>query len=198
MAPELCRCPWPGKDDLYLKYHDCEWGVPVRDDPTLFEFLILEGAQAGLSWITILRRREGYRRAFDGFSPERIAEYGPEKVGSLLEDQGIIRNRRKIEGAVTNARAYLRLAEKGRSLGGLLWGFVDGEPITNSWACMGHVPAVTPLAEKISREMRSLGFVFFGPTICYAHMQATGMVNDHLVSCFRHGEVGREKRERKT
>ncbi|MBP6332057.1 MAG: DNA-3-methyladenine glycosylase I [Aminivibrio sp.] len=187
----LARCPWPGSDPLYLAYHDEEWGMPVREDGKLFEFLLLEGAQAGLSWITILRRRGEYRRAFDGFDPEKIARYDGRKIDALLGDPGIIRNRRKIEGAVKNARAYLRLMERGESLSSLLWGFVDGEPVVNRWKSLEEIPAVTPLAEKISKAMKREGFVFFGPVITYAHMQATGLVNDHLVSCFRHPEAGR-------
>jgi DNA-3-methyladenine glycosylase I len=188
---EKRRCPWPGRDPLYVRYHDGEWGVPVREDSTLFEFLILEGAQAGLSWISILRRREGYRRAFAGFDAERMARFDERRVEELLADCAIVRNRRKIEGAITNARAYLRLRESGRTLSGFLWDFVDGAPVVNHWRSMAEVPAVTPLAERISAAMKREGFVFFGPTICYAHMQATGMVNDHLTDCFRHGEVQR-------
>ena len=165
--------------------------MPVREDGKLFEFILLEGAQAGLSWITILRRRGEYRRAFDGFDPEKIARYDGRKIDALLGDPGIIRNRRKIEGAVKNARAYLRLMERGESLSSLLWGFVDGEPVVNRWKSLEEIPAVTPLAEKISKAMKREGFVFFGPVITYAHMQATGLVNDHLVSCFRHPEAGR-------
>ena len=186
----LCRCPWPGSDPLYVAYHDDEWGTPVRDDGKLFEFLLLEGAQAGLSWITILRRREGYRRAFDGFDPEKIARYDERKIAVLLGDSGIVRNRRKIEGAVNNARAYLRLRESMGSLSSFLWGFVDGQPVINRWKSIEEIPAVTPLAEKISKAMKREGFVFFGPVIAYAHMQATGLVNDHLLSCFRHPEAG--------
>jgi len=186
----LCRCPWPGSDPLYVAYHDDEWGTPVRDDGKLFEFLLLEGAQAGLSWITILRRREEYRRAFDGFDPEKIARYDERKIAVLLGDSGIVRNRRKIEGAVNNARAYLRLRESMGSLSSFLWGFVDGQPVINRWKSIEEIPAVTPLAEKISKAMKREGFVFFGPVIAYAHMQATGLVNDHLLSCFRHPEAG--------
>ncbi|MBL3540099.1 DNA-3-methyladenine glycosylase I [Aminivibrio sp.] len=186
----LARCPWPGSDPLYVAYHDEEWGTPVRDDGKLFEFLLLEGAQAGLSWITILRRREEYRRAFDGFAPEKIARYDEGKIDALLKDSGIIRNRRKIEGAVKNARAYLRLREAKGSLSSFLWGFVDGEPVVNRWKSLEEIPAVTPLAENISKTMKREGFVFFGPVIAYAYMQATGLVNDHLVSCFRHPDAG--------
>ncbi len=186
----LARCPWPGSDPLYVAYHDEEWGTPVRDDGKLFEFLLLEGAQAGLSWITILRRREEYRRAFDGFAPEKIARYDEGKIDALLKDSGIIRNRRKMEGAVKNARAYLRLREAKGSLSSFLWGFVDGEPVVNRWKSLKEIPAVTPLAENISKTMKREGFVLFGPVIAYAYMQATGLVNDHLVSCFRHPYAG--------
>lgn len=190
MKNAVQRCPWPGTDPLYIAYHDEEWGVPVRDDATFFEFLILEGAQAGLSWITVLRKRQAYRRAFDGFDPERIAAYDELKIAELMRDEGIIRNRRKIEGAVKNARAFLRIKERRGSFAHYLWDFLDGAPIVNRWRSMEEVPAVTPLAEKISACMKKEGFVFFGPVICYAHMQATGMVNDHLTSCFRHPEYG--------
>jgi DNA-3-methyladenine glycosylase I len=184
------RCPWPGTDPLYVAYHDEEWGVPVREDATLFEFLLLEGAQAGLSWITVLRKREAYRSAFDGFDPEIIAGYDERKIGELMRNEGIIRNKRKIEGAVKNARAFLRIRDRKGSFSAYLWDFLDGEPIVNRWKTMEEVPAVTPLAEKVSGCMKKEGFVFFGPVICYAHMQATGMVNDHLTSCFRHPESG--------
>jgi len=180
------RCEWPGNDPLYTEYHDKEWGVPEYDDRKLFEFLILEGAQAGLSWISILRRRESYRKAFRGFDPESIAKFGEKEIGELLGDPGIIRNRKKIEGAAANARAYLHLRERKGSLSDFLWDFVDGQPIINRWKSPEEVPSATPLSEKISRAMKKEGFVFFGPTICYAHMQAVGMVNDHLTYCFRH------------
>jgi DNA-3-methyladenine glycosylase I len=179
------RCPWCGTDELYVRYHDTEWGVPARDDGKLFEFLILEGAQAGLSWITILRRRENYRAAFAGFDPEKVARFGPSDVERLSGDAGIIRNRSKIESAVKNARAFLAVAEAFGSFSAYLWDYVGGEPIVYRWDDISQVPAVTPLAEKISKDMKKRGFSFFGPTICYAHMQATGMVNDHLTSCFR-------------
>ena len=186
MKGEIARCPWPGSDPLYIEYHDTEWGVPVRDDPSLFEFLLLEGAQAGLSWITVLRKRDAYRLAFDDFDPERIAGYDERKIRELLENGRIIRNRRKIEGAIRNARAFLRIRERKGSFSAFLWDFVDGAPIVNRWTAIEQVPATTPLAEKISGCMKKEGFVFFGPVICYAHMQATGMVNDHLAGCFRH------------
>jgi DNA-3-methyladenine glycosylase I len=178
------RCPWCGTDALYVRYHDTDWGVPARDDRKLFEFLILEGAQAGLSWITILRRRESYRAAFAGFDPEKVARFGPADIGRLLGDAGIIRNRSKIESAIRNARAFLTVAEEFGSFGAYLWDYVGGEPIVNRWDAPSQVPTVTPLAEKISKDMKKRDFSFFGPTICYAHMQATGMVNDHLTSCF--------------
>lgn len=181
------RCPWCGTtDELYIRYHDEEWGVPVRDDQKLFEFLILEGAQAGLSWITVLKRREGYRAAFAGFDALKIAAFDSQDVERLMADTGIIRNRSKIESSIKNARAYLKLIEEKGSFQGYFWDFVDGEPLINRWKELSEVPAVTPLAEKISKDMKKRGFNFFGPTICYAHMQATGLVNDHLVDCFRH------------
>ncbi|MGI6253656.1 MAG: DNA-3-methyladenine glycosylase I [Aminivibrio sp.] len=188
MSGGQTRCPWPGTDPLYVAYHDQEWGFPERDDGKLFEFLILEGAQAGLSWITILRRREEYRRAFDGFDPEKIARYDEKKIEELLQDRGIIRNRRKIEGAIRNARAFLDLRESEGSFSSFLWDFVDGRPIVNRWETWDEVPATTPLSERICGIMKKKGFVFFGPLICYAHMQAMGLVNDHLLSCFRHRE----------
>jgi DNA-3-methyladenine glycosylase I len=171
------------------RYHDEEWGVPVRDDVRLFEFLVLEGAQAGLSWRTILHRREGYRRAFSGFRPERVARYGERDVARLLADPGIVRNRRKVEAAIGNARAFLAVREESGSFPDFLWGFVGGKPLVNRWRSMAELPASTPQSEAMSRELSRRGFRFAGPTICYALMQATGMVNDHLVSCFRHGEV---------
>jgi DNA-3-methyladenine glycosylase I len=187
--PDPTRCPWPGRDPLYVDYHDREWGVPLRDDGKLFELLVLESAQAGLSWITILRRREGYRRAFEGFDPRVVARYGEARVASLLEDTGIIRNRKKIESAVSNARAFLGVQEAFGSFSSYLWDFVDGEPVVNNWEEMGSVPAKTPLSETISRDMKSRGFSFFGPVACYAFLQSAGLVNDHLAGCFRHREV---------
>lgn len=186
---EPVRCPWCGRDPLYVDYHDREWGVPVRDDRQLFEFLVLESAQAGLSWLTILRKRENYRQAFQGFDPERVARWGEEQVRVLLADAGLVRNRRKIESAVTNAQAFLRLAEEHGAFWRYLWGFVDNRPIRNAWRTSAEVPATTPLAERLSREMKARGFRFLGPTILYAHMQATGMVNDHLVDCHRWSEL---------
>jgi len=183
------RCPWAGADPEYIRYHDIEWGVPVRDDRKLFEFLILEGAQAGLSWLTILKKRENYRKAFDRFDPEKVARYGEAKVARLMADPGIVRNRRKIEGAVKNARAFLRVQESFGSFDRFMWRFTDGRPVQNRWWQMDQVPARTPASEAMSRDLKQRGFTFVGPTICYAHMQAVGMVNDHLVGCFRHREV---------
>lgn len=183
------RCEWAGSDPLYLQYHDEEWGVPVHDDRTLFEFLILEGAQAGLSWITILRKRDNYRRLFDGFDPQKVARYGEEKIASLLQDPGIIRNRLKIQSAVANAQAFLKVQEEFGSFDAYLWRFVDGRPIQNRWQTLEELPAQTPLSQTISKDLIRRGFRFVGPTIIYAHMQATGMVNDHVVSCFRHSEL---------
>lgn len=183
------RCPWPGTDPLYVAYHDQEWGVPVRDDRKLFEFLVLESAQAGLAWITILRKREGYRRAFADFDPQVVAGYGPEKVEELLQDAGIVRNRKKIEATTRNAQAFLRTQREFGSFSDYLWGFVDHRPIVNRPSTMKDVPPVTPLAEAISKDMKRRGFSFLGPTVMYAHMQATGLVNDHLVDCFRWKEL---------
>jgi len=194
-APEdgRIRCVWATSDPLYVAYHDEEWGVPSHDDRHLFEMLILEGAQAGLSWITILRRRDGYRRAFDGFDPEAIARYGPEKTAALLADPGIIRNRAKVDAAVANARAYLALREEAGSFDRFLWQFVGGRPLQNRWRrseMTSEVPAETAESKAMSKELRRRGFTFVGPTICYAFMQAVGMVNDHTVDCFRHAELG--------
>lgn len=186
-AAEPMRCPWCGTDPLYVAYHDDEWGVPLRDERRLFELLMLEGAQAGLSWLTILRKREGYRRAFQGFDPERVAGYGAADIGRLLADPGIVRNRAKVEAAVTNARALLSLWESGGTLVDTLWRHVDGEPRRNAFASMDEVPASTPTSTAMSRELKRLGFKFVGPTICYALMQSAGLVDDHLTTCFRHG-----------
>ena len=191
MTRALTRCGWVSDDPLYLAYHDEEWGVPVHDDRKLFEMLILEGAQAGLSWITILRRRESYRQAFDGFDPERIARYTPKKIEKLLQDPGIIRNRLKVEGTVRNARAFLALRDEAGSLDAFLWRFVGGKPLQNRRASLGEVPAETAESKAMSKELRRRGFTFVGPTILYAFMQAVGMVNDHTLGCFRHREVKR-------
>lgn len=182
----LEACPWCGQDPLYRRYHDTEWAVPVHDDVVLFEFLILEGAQAGLSWLTVLRKREHYRRAFEGFDAARVAAFDAARIEALLQDPGLIRNRLKMESAVSNARAFLEVQAQFGSFDRYIWGFVDGRPIVNRFASTVEVPAVTPLAETISRDLKRRGFRFVGPTIVYAHMQATGMVNDHLVTCPRH------------
>ncbi len=182
------RCPWPGVDPLYVAYHDTEWGVPERDDRALFEKLILDGFQAGLSWITILRKRENFRTAFDGFEPELIARYDAAKVEALMLDAGIIRNRSKIVSTVRSAQVWLDMRERGTSFSALLWGFVDGRPVQNSFRAMEEVPAETEVSRQMSKELKRRGFNFCGPTITYAFMQATGMVNDHLTGCFRHAE----------
>jgi DNA-3-methyladenine glycosylase I len=181
------RCGWAGSDPLYLAYHDQEWGVPLRDDRALFEMLILEGFQAGLSWITILRKRDNFRRAFDRFEPDKVAAYGERKVVALLADPGIVRNRAKIEGAIGSARAYLQLMEAPGGASGFLWQFVGGAPIVNRRRSLAEVPAETAEARAMSKELKKRGFKFCGPTICYAFMQAVGMVDDHMVECFRHG-----------
>ncbi len=188
-VPARARCAWCGSDPLYLDYHDREWGVPNRDERHLFEMLTLEGAQAGLSWLTILRKREGYRRAFAGFDPERIARFDGADLARLLADPGIVRNRRKVESTIGNARALIALRDRGQALSDLLWGFVEGQPRQNAWRSMHEVPASTPESERMSRELKRLGFRFVGPTVCYALMQAVGMVNDHSTDCFRHREL---------
>lgn len=187
-AVELIRCPWP-QGELDVRYHDTEWGVPVHDDRRLFEFLILEGAQAGLSWSTILKKRENYRAAFDGFDPALIARYTQRKQAALLQNEGIVRNRLKIASTIDNARAFLEVQEEFGSFDAYVWNFVDGTPIQNRWRQMADVPAETPLSQALSKDLKRRGFRFVGSTICYAFMQAVGMVNDHLVSCFRHEQV---------
>ena len=186
---EKPRCPWCMGDADYMRYHDKEWGVPLKNSRKLFEFLILDGAQAGLSWLTILKRRDGYRAAFDGFDPEKIARYGAKDVARLLKDERIIRNRLKINSAIGNARAYLEMKEAGEDLSKWLWNWVDGKPIVNRWKTIAKIPASTELSEKISKELKKKGFTFVGPTIIYAFMQAAGMVNDHLVDCYRWRDV---------
>jgi DNA-3-methyladenine glycosylase I len=181
----LSRCPWPGTDPLYLAYHDEEWGVPEYDGRALFEKLILDGFQAGLSWITILRKRPRFREAFDGFDPEAIARYGPDRVEALMADPGIVRNRAKILGTIEGAKAWLAIEERG-GFARFLWDRTDGRPVQNRWRTMEEVPAETALSQAISKELRAHNFRFVGPTIVYAFMQAVGMVNDHLVGCFRH------------
>lgn len=182
----LPRCPWPKQDPLYIAYHDEEWGVPEYDDRALYEKLVLDGFQAGLSWITILRKRENFRKAFDGFEPEKIARYTPKKVEKLMQDAGIVRNRAKIEGAIFSARGWLDLMEKGPGFSALLWEHAGGKPKVNKFRSVGQVPAETEISRKLSKELAGRGFKFVGPTIVYAFMQAVGMVNDHLVSCHRH------------
>ena len=184
------RCNWAGSNPIYVEYHDLEWGVPLHDDQRLFEFLILEGAQAGLSWITILKRRDGYRRAFDDFNPARVACFDQNKRDELMMDAGIIRNRLKIESAVTNARAFLEIQSAFGSFDAYLWRFVNGQPLQNCRQSPGSVPASTPLSDSLSKDLKQRGFRFVGTTICYAFMQAVGMVNDHTVDCFRWKELG--------
>jgi DNA-3-methyladenine glycosylase I len=188
---ELPRCPWPGQDPLYVDYHDREWGVPEYDDRALYEKLVLDGFQAGLSWITILRKRENFRRAFGGFEPAKIARYSGRTVERLMRDQGIVRNRMKIEGTISSARAWLEVMERGGGFSKLLWDFVDGRPQINHARSMRQIPAETDLSRKISKELAARGFKFCGPTIVYAFMQAVGMVNDHLVTCHCHPEYGK-------
>lgn len=186
-ARDLVRCPWPGiETDIYATYHDTEWGVPKLDDRALFEKLVLEGFQAGLSWLTILRKRENFRRGFAGFDPEKLARFGEREMSRLMDDSGIIRNRAKIEAAVGNAKAFLTIAEK-EDFAALLWGFVDGKPIANRFKSFSEVPASTEISKSMSKELKARGFRFVGPTTLYAFMQSVGMVNDHLVSCHRHG-----------
>jgi len=184
------RCDWANKDPLLMDYHDREWGVPVHDDTRLFEFLVLEGAQAGLSWTTILRKRENYRRAFDNFDPEKVAVYDSRKIDELLADRGIVRNRRKIESAIENARAFRDVQNEFGSFDSYIWEFVGRRPIKNGWKELAEIPAETELSGKMSRDLKKRGFGFVGPSICYAFMQAVGMVNDHTVDCFRYSEIG--------
>ena len=188
MKKEITRCPWPS-DDLMIRYHDTEWGVPVHDDRLLFEYLILEGAQAGLSWNTVLKKRENYRAAFDNFETEKIVRYGDKKIAELLGNAGIIRNRLKIHATIQNAKSFLKACEEFGSFDVYLWRFVEGEPVINHRESMKVVPARTEISDAMSQDLLQRGFKFVGSTICYAHMQAVGMVNDHLVSCFRHKEL---------
>ncbi len=190
-ARSKSRCPWPGTDPLYVAYHDEEWGVPVHDDRRLFEFLVLDAAQAGLSWITILRKRENYRKAFAGFDARKIARYDAAKVRALLADPGIVRNRQKVESAVANARAFLAVQKEFGSFDAYIWGFVGGKTKRNAWRTLKQLPAKTAESEAMSKDLVRRSFRFVGPTICYAFMQAAGMVNDHLVGCFRYKEVWR-------
>ncbi|WP_169542924.1 DNA-3-methyladenine glycosylase I [Sneathiella aquimaris] len=188
-ANGIRRCKWCGDDPLYQAYHDTEWGVPVWDSRALFEKLILDGFQAGLSWITILKKRDNFIAAFDGFNPEIIARYTPEKIESLMQDKGIVRNKAKILGTITGAQLFLEIEEKEDGFSNLLWNYLDGVPLQNSWTNMAEVPAQTALSQRISKDLKKRGFKFVGPTIVYAFMQAVGMINDHQVDCFRHTEV---------
>ena len=186
---QMQRCEWVGNESIYIKYHDKEWGVPVYTDRKLFEMLLLEGAQAGLSWITILNKRNNYREAFDRFDPNKISRYNQRKIEALLRNPGIVRNRLKVKAAVLNARAYLDIKEKEGKFSDFLWQFVDGCPIVNNWASIKQVPAKTPVSDDMSKELKKRGFKFVGSTICYAFMQAVGMVNDHTEKCFRRQEI---------
>jgi len=189
MTDTLKRCPWSlGVNDRYIEYHDNEWGVPARDDQTQFEFLLLEGAQAGLSWATVLNKREGYRKAFAGFDPVKVARFRPARLEKLRDNPAIIRNRLKIAAAVTNARAFLEVQAEFGTFSDYIWGFVDGEPVQNKWRTQKQVPATSKISDSLSQDLKQRGFKFVGSTIMYAHMQATGMVNDHIVSCDRYGE----------
>ena len=196
-ADGVVRCPWCGSDPLYVAYHDTEWGVPERDDRALYEKLILDGFQAGLSWITILRKRDNFRRAFDGFKPEKIARYDARKKASLMKDAGIVRNKMKIDGAVASARAWLDIMENGPGFSAYLWDFVEGEPIDGKRKTIRQIPAANEMSLTISKDLKARGFKFCGPTIVYAFMQAVGMVNDHLVTCHRHAAVGKPKRRQR-
>ncbi|MCP4430084.1 MAG: DNA-3-methyladenine glycosylase I [Gammaproteobacteria bacterium] len=195
MSKDMQRCWWCGDDQLYRDYHDKEWGEPQHDERLLFEFLCLEGAQAGLSWITILRKREHYRQVFDDFDADTIAGYDEKKIARLLADPGIVRNKLKVNGFVKNARAYLNMCEQDESLHDYLWNYVDGEPIQNNWRSMEQVPANTDISNAMSKDLKKRGFTFVGSTICYAFMQAAGLVNDHIVSCYRHQQLSQNKRD---
>jgi DNA-3-methyladenine glycosylase I len=190
-TPAKKRCAWSGTDPLYVAYHDEEWGVPVHDDRLLFEFLVLEGAQAGLSWSTVLRKRDGYRRAFDSFDPRKVGRYDGRKIAALLADAGIVRNRAKIESAVKNAKAFLDVQEEFGSFDAYQWRFVDGRPVQNRRRTIRDIPPRTTRSDAMSRDLKNRGFTFVGSTIIYAHMQAVGMVNDHVISCFRYPEVAK-------
>lgn len=192
------RCDWVTDDPIYIKYHDTEWGVPLHDDSKLFELLILEGAQAGLSWFTILKRRETYRIAYDGFDPVKIAEWNSQKIDRLLKDPGIIRNKLKVESTIVNAGAYLKVTAEFKSFDEFIWSFVGGRPIQNSWQKIWQIPAVTPESDRMSKELKRRGFKFVGSTICYAFMQAAGMVNDHVTDCFRYELVKNNTYQRST
>ncbi len=183
------RCPWCGTDELYVRYHDEEWGVPIHDDRRQFEFLVLESAQAGLSWLTILRKREGYRRAYDGFDPVKVSRYDERKIAQLMGDSGIVRNLSKIRASIGNAARFLDIMMEFGSFDGYLWRFVDNKPVVNHWRSLGEIPASTALSDEISRDLVRRGFKFVGPTIVYSHIQAVGLVNDHLVGCFRYVQL---------
>jgi len=185
---ELIRCTWSGSDPVYVEYHDKEWGFPVRDDRRQFEFLVLESAQAGLSWLTILKRREGYRRLYEGFDPEKVVHFDEKRIQIMLQDTGIIRNRKKIESSINNARRFLEIQEQYGSFCNYFWGFTDGKQVVNYYNDMSEMSATTPLSDTIAKDMKGRGFQFLGSTTLYAHMQATGLINDHLVGCFRHKE----------
>ncbi len=189
MGNHIHRCGWAGEDTLYQDYHDEEWGVPLHDEQRLFEFLLLEGAQAGLSWITILRKREAYRKAFDQFDPRKVAHYGEDKLAALLQDAGIVRNRLKIQSAVNNAQKFLEVQAAFGSFDDYIWRFVEGKPVQNRWRNLAEIPASTPVSDAMSKDLKRRGFKFVGSTICYAFMQATGMVNDHTTDCFRYKQL---------
>ena len=191
MPPDLKRCDWAGSDPLFVQYHDGEWGVPLHDNRRLFEMLCLEGAQAGLSWITILRKRANYRKAFDNFDPKKIVRYDRSRIERLLKDEGIVRNRLKVEGTVKNARAFLKVVDEFGSFDKYIWGFTGGKPIVNRRRTLKDIPAATPESDAMSMDLKKRGFMFVGPTICYAFMQACGMANDHLVTCFRYHTLSR-------
>jgi DNA-3-methyladenine glycosylase I len=193
VSKEVIRCAWSGTDPLYIDYHDKEWGVPLHDDRRLFEMLVLEGAQAGLSWSTILHKRDGYRKAFDNFIPEKLARYTEKKIAALLSDSSIVRNRAKINAAIGNAQAFLVVRKEFGSFDKYIWQFVGGQPIMNKWKRLGTIPAETKESQAMSMDLKARGFRFVGPTICYAFMQAIGMVNDHVTDCFRYREVQRLK-----
>lgn len=181
------RCPWCGTDELYVKYHDEEWGVPAHDERKHFEFLVLESAQAGLSWLTILRKRENYRKAYDGFDPNKVAMYDEDKINKLLQNAGIIKNRRKIEASINNAKAFLKIQKEFGGFDNYIWGFVNRKPVVNNWHDIGEVPAISELSDKVTKDLKSRGFKFLGSTIIYSYLQATGIINDHLTSCFKRG-----------
>ncbi len=184
----LNRCPWCGNDELYIKYHDEEWGVPVHDDRKHFEFLVLESAQAGLSWITILRKRENYREAYDGFDPAKVAQYDDNKIDELMQNQGIVRNKRKIDASINNARCFLKIQKEFSSFDNYIWSFVNNKPVKNHWADISQVPANSELSDRVSKDLKARGFRFLGSTIVYSHLQATGIINDHLSTCFKYEE----------